>query len=260
MNSMINRSFFFFSFMMLFTVSSCAQDSTVVQNKWTFLVEPYIMLPSLNGVAGLGTLPDANVDASASDIFNHLQFGAMLFVEAHHGKWSIGSDILYMHLNQDVTPDNTLINSGTVDMKQLGWEISGLYAFLPWLDAGAGARLNNIEGAADLNVNTFPPGTTVQMSKDLTETWVDPIIIVRLKNSESSKLITQLRADVGGFGIGSTLAWQVQANVGYRFSKLFTTTMGYRYLSVDYENGSGEERFLYDIDSFGPVVRFGFNL
>jgi hypothetical protein len=28
---------------------------------------------------------------------------------------------------------------------------------------------------------------------------------------------------------------------------------------VDYEKGSGQDRFLYDINTFGPVVRLGFN-
>jgi hypothetical protein len=257
---MMNRlHFFFISLMILFTVSSRAQDSVAVDHQWHFLMEPYLMLPNMSGTVGLGELPDANVEAGAEDVFNHLQFGAMLFVEAQHDHWSIGSDLLYMHLNQEASPDNTVIQSGEVDMKQLGWELSGLYTLLPWLDAGIGARLNNLQGAVDLQVNTLPPGTVVTMSKEVAQTWVDPIIIVRLKNTGDSKIITQLRGDIGGFGIGSEFAWQVQANIGYRFTKLFQTTFGYRYLHMKYENGSGDERFLYDMDTFGPVVRFGFN-
>ena len=44
----------------------------------------------------------------------------------------------------------------------------------------------------------------------------------------------------------------------YRFSKLFQLTDGYRVLSVAYNKGTGDDRFLYDIDTFGPVIRFGF--
>jgi len=35
---------------------------------------------------------------------------------------------------------------------------------------------------------------------------------------------------------------------------------GYRFISVDYEKGSGSDRFLYDMDTFGLIVRFGFYL
>ena len=44
----------------------------------------------------------------------------------------------------------------------------------------------------------------------------------------------------------------------YRFSKLFQLTHGYSVLRVAYNKGTGDDRFLYDIDTFGPVIRFGF--
>ncbi len=43
------------------------------------------------------------------------------------------------------------------------------------------------------------------------------------------------------------------------FSKLFQTTSGYRYIGIDYDKGEGAERFLYNIDTYGWVVHFGFN-
>ena len=51
----------------------------------------------------------------------------------------------------------------------------------------------------------------------------------------------------------------MQAYAGYRFSKLFQVTAGYRVLGMNYDKGSGEDRFLYDMDISGAVVRFGFN-
>jgi hypothetical protein len=36
-------------------------------------------------------------------------------------------------------------------------------------------------------------------------------------------------------------------------------TAGYRILGMDYDKGSGEDRFKYDMNIFGAVVRFGFN-
>jgi hypothetical protein len=55
------------------------------------------------------------------------------------------------------------------------------------------------------------------------------------------------------------LTWQLQAYAGYRFGRVFQLTAGYRYLSVDYDKGVDAERFVFNLASFGPVVRFGFN-
>jgi hypothetical protein len=236
-------------------IGSCfnarAQDSTVHKNKWHFLVEPYLMFPNLNGTTGVGELPDVAVDANPGDVFSHLQIGAMLNIEASKGKWAITSDVTYMHLTQDAKT-GTVIKSGEVDMKQTAWEVAGFYALSSRIDVGVGGMLNSIN--ADVNITT-----TINRSKGLTETWVDPMIIARLKSKPAEKFIYLLRGEIGGFGIGSGFAWQVQAYAGYRFSKLFQLTGGYRVIGIDYDKGSGNDRFLYDMDTFGPVVRLGFN-
>jgi len=64
---------------------------------------------------------------------------------------------------------------------------------------------------------------------------------------------------LGGFGIGSEFTWQIQAEAGYQFSELFSLNLGYRYIGIDYETGSGTDYFAYDIDTFGPEIRLGFN-
>ena len=88
---------------------------------------------------------------------------------------------------------------------------------------------------------------------------MDPIIITRLSAEIKQKWLFQFRGDIGGFGIGSDLTWQLQAYAGYRFGKVFQLTGGYRYLSVDYDKGADKERFIFNMASFGPVIRFGFN-
>ncbi len=244
-------------FFFLFVLSSTAQDSSVTKPKWNFLLEPYLMFPSMNGTAGAGRLPDANLDADAGDIFSHFKIGAMLYFEAAKDRWALSSDLIYMKLGQDATP-GPVINNGEVNVKQFAWELAGLRKLLPGLEAGIGLRLNNLSTELDLVTNNIGGGTTAR-NKSLTETWVDPVIIARLKSAADKKIIYQFRGDLGGFGIGSDFAWQIQAYAGYRFSKLFQASAGYRIISIDYSKGSGENRFLYDVDTFGPVIRFGFN-
>lgn len=239
----------------IITNSSFAQEG-VSEQKWKFIIEPYIMFPSMSGETGVRNLPSVEVDADAGDIFNKLQFGAMLYMEAHNDKWAITSDLLYMKLNQEATP-TTFINSGEATAKQLGYELSGLYRIAPFLESGMALRLNNISSELDIIRNTMEG--TESLNASISQTWIDPVIVTRLTADIDSKWLFVFRGDFGGFGIGSKFTWQVQGYAGYRFSKLFQTTLGYRIIGIDYDKGAGEERFRYDMNTFGPNIRFGFN-
>jgi len=239
-----------------------AQDSTSSQpppakKKWTFLVEPYFMFPSMNGTTGVGELPDTELDASPDDIFSNFKIGYMLNFEMAYDRWVMYADEIYMNLEQD-TKTGTVVKSGEVSAKQFAWETGGLYRLLPFLEAGVGFRLNNIKVETNIVTNNGGGGT-VNRTRELNQTWVDPIIVARIKSKLSKKFVYLLRGDIGGFGIGSDFAWQIQAYAGYRFSRLFEVTAGYRVLSADYNTGSGQDRFKYDVDTFGPVIRVGFN-
>ena len=64
---------------------------------------------------------------------------------------------------------------------------------------------------------------------------------------------------VGGFGVGSQLAWQVFPAVSYRFTPLLEIEGGYRAIGMDYENGSGNEKFVYDLTTYGPQLGLKFH-
>ena len=224
---------------------------------WSFLAEPYLMFPNMNGAIGMRNLPDATVDVSSSDIFSNLKMGFMLNLEASTNRWVVGSDLLYMHLGQNVEP-GVLIESGEVNAKQLGWELYGLYRITPWLEFGFGGLVNSINTELKISRKELGGGT-VPVRASRTETWLDPMLIGRIRNRTGQKFLYQLRAEIGGFGIGSDLAWAIQAYAGYRFSDLFQLTGGYRIISLDFETGGGSDRFMYDVDTSGPVIRLGFN-
>jgi hypothetical protein len=238
-------------------VVSRAQDSTQTPQKWRFLVEPYLMGPNMKGTVGIGSLPDVDVNANVGDIFSHLKAGFMLYAEAQNGTWALSSDFLYMKLSQDAEPTK-LINSGNVTVSETAWELAGLRTLLPWLEGGVAGRMLRIDMDADV-VRNEPRGGTTPLSEAMTRTWFDPLFLFRLKLANAGHWQLQLRADIGGFGIGSDLTWQVQAYAGYRFSELFQATVGYRSLAIDYEKGEGADRFKYDVTTFGPIIKLGFN-
>jgi hypothetical protein len=245
-------------FLLTWSTHISAQDSTKVK-KWHFLTDVYLMLPNMDGETGIGNLVTVPVDASPGDIFSKLKMAGMLYFEANTEKWAITTDFVYMKLNQEITPTK-LWNSGSVSAKEFFWETAGLYRIIPFLEVGLGGRLNNI--AAEIDARRYVPGIgnpTEPISESIAKTWFDPILITRLTTDINGNWLFQFRGDAGGFGIGSDFAWQLQAYAGYRFTKVFQVTAGYRILGIDYDKGADKERFIYNVNTFGPVVRLGFN-
>lgn len=233
-----------------------AQDNSENKNEsnWNFNIAPYILFPYMNGDVAIKGIPiDVSVDPG--DIFSNLDFGAMLYFEASNSKWVIAFDGLYMDLSQKGETPLTS-REARVDIDQIGLTLSGRYRVTEWADVGIGARLNSIGSGVKVAPGDYIlPGTNFSMN----ETWVDPIIIARVMTRfQDSKWRLGLTADIGGFGIGSDFAWQVNPFAGYQFSNLFELGAAYRWLGMKYESGSGTDYFLYDVTTSGPEVRLSF--
>ena len=183
--------------------------------------------------------------------------GAMVYLEARTDKWAITSDYVFMNLQQEVARDK-VITGGEVMVKQSIWEAAGLYRINSFLEVGAGGRLNYLGVDIAVTRQTIPSGTET-ITRDQSKTFYDPILITRLATDINDKWLFQFRGDLGGFGVGSDFTWQLQGYAGYRFSKLFQLTGGYRIISIDYNKETDGEQFVFDVNEFGPVVRLGFN-
>jgi hypothetical protein len=240
--------------------TSHAQIFSDSSKKYKFYLEPYLMFTSMSGTTAFGNLPSTFICVPASEVFSHLKIGGMLYAEVHNNKLAYTSDLFYADLTEDASSKNGII-SGTATLKQFLWELEGLYRLNSWLEAGLGARINNI--TAGLNI-TYNPiignGGSLTTNRQKSNTWVDPLIVVRLKKVIQNKWLFQLRADMGGFGIGSEFAWQLQPDIFFRASKLMQFGLGYRIISMNYNNNkSGSDYFLYDMEEYGPQIRIGFN-
>ncbi len=95
----------------------------------------------------------------------------------------------------------------------------------------------------------------VSLSRD----WIDPTIVARATFPIGEKWAAQLRANFGGFGVGSDLFWQIQADAVYHLSDNWQMAFGYRVIDFDYDHGTGVHRFRYDMQNFGPVLKLGYS-
>ena len=55
---------------------------------------------------------------------------------------------------------------------------------------------------------------------------------------------------MGGFGVGSDLAWQLLGVLGYRLGDTWEVGAGYRYVDTDYD----ADGFTYDVAASGILV------
>ena len=221
---------------------------------WGFVVAPYLLFPNMNGQTSVRGNP-VDVDLDPGDIFDKLDFGAMLYLEMANRDWAITLDGLYMNLGASgMTPLTG--RAAEVDMKQLGITATGMWRVESFAEIGIGGRFNSIEGGL-----IVAPGDIVLPGIDVsdTNTWFDPLIVIRFTAPLESNWKLGIRGDVGGFGMGSDITWQVFPFVGYRFSNLFEISGGYRALGMDYKTGSGTDAFLYDMVIFGPQLGLVFH-
>ena len=124
------------------------------------------------------------------------------------------------------------------------------------LEALAGARYTYMKSEIDIDITPGSFGmlpASVSMKKSVD--WIEPLVGGRIKLGLTDRLNLAVRGDVGGFGIGSAsqLTWQVLAGLQYRISDSTSVTAGYRHYNLDYEKGSGSDKFAMDIEIKGPI-------
>ena len=245
----------FILFLAIISVNAQTPDSS---NKYHIFLEPYFFTPAMSGTADIGNLPNTFVCVPAADLLKNLKSGGMLYAELHNNRLAFTSDLVYAHLSQDATSKKEVIE-GTADIKQFWWELEGLYRVNPWLETGLGVRFYNLTTGFNLTVSA--PGGPASRADQKTNIWIDPLIVTRLMKWVSNRWFLSLRADLGGFGIGSRLSWQLQPLVGYKASRLLQLSLGYRVISMDYNNQkTSNDKFLFDIEEYGPQIKIGFNL
>jgi hypothetical protein len=213
---------------------------------WQFTLAPYLMGAGMSGTAGIAG-QTVEVDASAADVLSNLQFGAMGIVVARKGDWGVGGDAVWVALGSsvDVPPANVDVNQGL-------FAFYGLRRLGESAEVTFGARWNILDTAIDLKT----PGIV----RERTKQWVDPLVGLNLRTPASGRWRGGLYTEVGGFGAGSTFAWQVFPTVGIAVGENGTLELGYRWLSTDYESGEGLNHFAWDILTQGPVFGLALRL
>lgn len=246
-----------------------SQSSGSASAGWTYEVTPYLWGSGLEGDVQAGALPKTSTDMSFSDIFDVLDFAAMGTFEARRDRWGFLFDLIYLELSDSGTATQTgpgpigatLTATADVTVKQA--MLTGAVAYRVSegrspVDVIGGLRYTKTEVDADIGASLFGPlgaGVASTVSRSGDEDWVDLLVGLRVQHPIADRWTLVGYADVGGFGLGSSseLTWQAIGGANYEYSKRVSIKFGYRYMSIDYDNGGA----LYDMIMQGPYVGVG---
>jgi hypothetical protein len=173
----------------------------------------------------------------------------MGYFEARKNGWGVGADAMYMALGTTVDRVPLLGNRATadVDFNQGAYTFVGIRELNKNFDFLFGVRWNVLQGRIGFK---GPQQTVVKQTKQ----WVDPLFGVNMKKHLRGRFSLSMEADIGGFGIGSDVAWSLFPLVGMETGKHATMKVGYRVLGSNYTSGSGDTRFKYDVITQGIVL------
>lgn len=224
-------------------------------NRWDYILAVYSPMMGLDGTVGVGPVI-GNVDIPFSDILDSLDGGVFTAFEARGDRWSVNGDIFWLKMSTSSNPTpNTYLG---VKQEQFmstfttGYELYEDESTI--FDIFGGLALTSL--SVDLDLTRFPLlGAPVSRTTSGSETWVDPIVGLRVRHQLSERWGLFATGAYGGFDVGSEEYWQFVAGISYRLSEHSSIALAYRGIGTDYTDGN----FVYNTKSFGPNLGILFN-
>ena len=197
------------------TQAESSQPATA-NDRWHVSVTPYIWFPGVHGTVGaLGR--DISYSASPGDLLSHFRFGLMGTVEARHKRLLLPIDLMWVRLEDDkAIPFPPALSATSATFKadefiltpKVGVRVIDTNMFK--IDALAGIRYWHF--SENLQFNPSLLGLNFSRSQN----WVDPVVGGRIEAALAPKVVATVGGDVGGWGVGSQLDYQVSAALGYK--------------------------------------------
>jgi hypothetical protein len=233
----------------LFICTTANAGESSGTGNWKFDMAPfYLWAVSMDGdLTTMGNTAPLQVDFD--EIVDNLEgIFTVHFEGMHDSGWGFLTDVSYINISdQQTSPGPTL----DVDFTNVMMEIAGIYRFslgANALDLIGGIRYYELD--AEIDVVGVPPRT------DKSQDWIDAMLGARYIWTITDKWNFKARGDIG-FG-GSDLAWNLAGLFEYQPWKRVSLLAGYRYMSIDYEDGSGANLFKYDVTMNGPLLGVNF--
>ncbi len=219
---------------------------------WSFDLVPYYWSASVGGSLAIDG-EEVDLEGGGDGFFGDPALSGFLgHFEADHGPWSFV--VAPIFIKADMQGGQPPATDADLTIRAQVHEAFVARDFAEGWDWMLGVRYQELETDMDLSINGLPLS-----SHDSTHSWVDPIVGLRYHTGLGGNWLLNARADIGGFGVGSDFAWNASVLAGYRFSSLVSAHLGYRALSLDFEDEGGSQRLSYDLTMNGPILGVAFS-
>src|SRR5262249_9516092 len=158
-------------------------------------------------------LAGASNTIDAGQLVSHLTWVPFMgAAEVRNGPLGLAIDYIHAPLKAGVSTRNVLFGSGgaglTIDTGSAMFLYLMLAVPVQYIDVGLGMRAWGLAGDISLSQGLLPP---ISVSSGLS--WADPLIGLRYHRDLGNGFATTLYGDVGGFGIGAHVDWQILATI-----------------------------------------------
>jgi len=221
-----------------------AEATIQAQSDWNYNAGLYGWFAGMTGTVGVAN-QQQQFKVTLSELMKNLTFTAGTHFEAQNPKVVLILDGFYFGVKMDAE-EVTLANGSSftpdvsIDLDE--WLVEGSvgYRITPEISVLISTRI--------FGINTELISTD-QTLASVNKTWAAFYLGGRYLKDFTKKWYGSIRADAGYGADG--FVYFANAAVGYRFSKLFSMTLAYRILNMNYDAGSGLEYFLYDATASG---------
>lgn len=236
-------------------VASSAAASEGSTSGWEFAFTPYLWASAMKVDVETPQGEDIKVDESFTDILDILKFAFMGAFEVKHGRFVSVQDLMFIHTNSSADGHiGPIPLEADADMKMLSTTHLFGYRVLDdgpmFVDLFAGGRITTIKVALDIS------GPQQTFERDAKKTQFGPVIASRFRAPLGGKWGAAIYGDIGGFGVGADLSWQLLGTVQYDLSDRWRLAAGWRHFSAKQSNKGFDVHMRLDGPILGAVYRF----
>ena len=232
-------------------------ESSLAAGEAEWLVAPYIWLPDItldqvsDGTSGGGSL-------SGSDLLDKTDAAGMIRIEAAKDRWGATLDYIFLAVSDEAAitlpPPPGASANVRADVDFDVWELGGFYR-----PSGTDSGVDYLAGFRNISVDktllvTPSIGPTQRFDGD--SDFTDFFLGARYLSRFAQNWDFTLRGDYGFGDSEGTL--NLLTSVGYRFNQLFALQLGYRYITMEFEDTVDGDREETEIDLSGPYLGFVF--
>ncbi|MGH7048144.1 MAG: hypothetical protein ACREE2_17350 [Stellaceae bacterium] len=214
---------------------------------------PLLLLSGINSTisTGLPRAPTVNSSVGAFQLLGHLDAVPFMgAIEIRDGPFSLLGDSFHVPVGTSITTRNIFYNGGNASLITNQGTADLLYHWLDQpkqsLDGGIGFRAWSFNANLTLN-GLIAPATSVTRQAN----WADPLIALRYHRDFGEGFGATAYGDIGGFGVGAHIDWQVFGTLDYALSPRASLRIGYLSLNFNY---TAADSIGFNVHMRGPIL------